>query len=112
MGPLGYNTISTIRGGQLTFWYNTRVHESGQSEVGEDEEGDDSLVRRHPWVSQYVILGPAKRERTVQIWLGITQQPGYSREVEEECRSAEEQCPSKCRRYIPRFHIALWHNVR
>lgn len=34
----------------------------------------------------------------------------HSRIVEKECCRAYEKCPSERGWYVPRFHIALWHN--
>lgn len=44
----------------LTLWDDSWVHEGGQCEVGDDEEGDDTLVRWHPWKAVQVELAAGR----------------------------------------------------
>lgn len=57
-----FSTLNPKHCASITFRYNSRVHKRCQSKVCQDEERDDSLVRRHPWVLQNVELGAERVE--------------------------------------------------
>lgn len=44
----------------FTFGYYAWVHEGGQCEVGDNEEGDNALVREYPWKSGQVELASGR----------------------------------------------------
>lgn len=46
----------------LTFWYNARVHECSQGEIGQHEKCDDTLIGRNPWMWKYVILASENKQ--------------------------------------------------
>lgn len=41
---------------RLTFRYHTGIHECGQREIGNHEKCYDTLIRRHPWMTENIIL--------------------------------------------------------
>lgn len=71
------------------FRYDAGIHEGGQREVGDDEERDDGLVRRNPWVPLDVELAT---------WI-----------VEEQERRAQQQRPGEGRWDVSRFDITFRH---
>lgn len=104
---------------------DARVHESGQSEIGQHEKRDDSLVGEHPWEPKYIVLRPETHNTTQSVTstkeeqhltlgtYGVTTRTPltYSRVIEEQGRRAQQQRPGKSRGYISGLHIALGHYV-
>lgn len=51
--------VITICDAALTLWYDTRIHEGGQCEIGQHKERDDTLVGGHPRMAEQVVLTSA-----------------------------------------------------